>query len=145
MSVLVATAYMEEAARFDWLVAMNDGQILYTGKVAEFLTKKNSSTMEEAFIAMLPKARRQNYKPVEIIPRQTEGVADISIEAKNLTMQFGDFTAVDHVSFQIESGEIFGFLGSNGCGKTTTMKMLTGLLVPTEGESKLFGHTSGSK
>ncbi len=141
MSVLVATAYMEEAARFDWLVAMNDGQILYTGKVAEFLTKKNSSTMEEAFIAMLPKARRQNYKPVEIIPRQTEGVADISIEAKNLTMQFGDFTAVDHVSFQIESGEIFGFLGSNGCGKTTTMKMLTGLLVPTEGESKLFGHT----
>ncbi len=55
-------------------------------------------------------------------------------------MRFGDFTAVDHVTARIERGEIFGFLGSNGCGKTTTMKMLTGLLPPTEGTAKLFGH-----
>ena len=48
--------------------------------------------------------------------------------ARDLTCRFGDFTAVDRVSFTIERGEIFGFLGSNGCGKTTTMKMLTGLL-----------------
>lgn len=47
---------------------------------------------------------------------------------------------MDHVSFRIPKGEIFGFLGSNGCGKTTTMKMLTGLLEPTEGIAMLFGH-----
>jgi ribosome-dependent ATPase len=55
-------------------------------------------------------------------------------------MRFGDFTAVDQVSFRIQRGEIFGLLGSNGCGKTTTMKMLTGLLPPSEGEALLFGH-----
>jgi ribosome-dependent ATPase len=63
-----------------------------------------------------------------------------AIEAEGLTQRFGTFTAVDHVSFRIERGEIFGFLGSNGCGKTTTMKMLTGLLPPTEGEALLLGR-----
>ncbi len=62
------------------------------------------------------------------------------IVARELTCRFGDFTAVDRVSFTIERGEIFGFVGSNGCGKTTTMKMLTGLLPPSEGEALLFGR-----
>ena len=53
----------------------------------------------------------------------------------DLTRRFGDFVAVDSVSFRIERGEIFGFLGSNGCGKTTTMKMLTGLLPATAGDA----------
>ena len=60
--------------------------------------------------------------------------------AKNLTRRFGKFTAVNAVNFTIERGEIFGFLGSNGCGKSTTMKMLTGLLPATEGEAILFGE-----
>jgi ribosome-dependent ATPase len=60
------------------------------------------------------------------------------ITARALTRRFRDFTAVNQVSFTIESGEIFGFVGSNGCGKTTTMKMLTGLLAPSEGEALLF-------
>jgi ribosome-dependent ATPase len=64
------------------------------------------------------------------------------IITRDLTCRFGDFTAVDRVNFTIERGEIFGFLGSNGCGKTTTMKMLTGLLPPTEGEALLFGQPS---
>ncbi len=140
MSVLVATAYMEEAASFNWLIAMNAGRVLYTGKVEEFLAKTNSDTLEKAFIALLPEKQRQDYKPVILIPRKTDD-SEIAIEATNLTMRFGDFTAVDHVSFKIVRGEIFGFLGSNGCGKTTTMKMLTGLLAPTEGESKLFGQS----
>ena len=72
-------------------------------------------------------------------PRRSEdGV--VAIEARALTRRFGDFIAVDHVSFRIERGEIFGFLGSNGCGKTTTMKMLTGLLPASAGEAWLFGQ-----
>ncbi len=62
------------------------------------------------------------------------------IEAQGLTQRFGDFVAVDHVSFRIEQGEIFGFLGANGCGKSTTMKMLCGLLPATEGKAWLFGE-----
>jgi ribosome-dependent ATPase len=56
MSVLVATAYMEEAARFDWLVAMNAGRVLNTGTPQEFLARTDSRTLEEAFIALLPPA-----------------------------------------------------------------------------------------
>ena len=67
-----------------------------------------------------------------------------AIEAEGLTRRFGDFVAVDHVNFRIPRGEIFGFLGSNGCGKSTTMKMLTGLLPATEGWAKLFGSPMGS-
>nr|MBP8186063.1 ABC transporter ATP-binding protein/permease [Pseudomonas sp.] len=67
--------------------------------------------------------------------------AEIAIEAEALSLRFGDFTAVDNVSFAIRRGEIFGFLGSNGCGKTTTMKVLTGLLAASAGSAKLFGKT----
>ena len=61
------------------------------------------------------------------------------ISAENLTRKFGDFTAVDHLSFEVGSGEIFGFLGANGAGKTTAMRMLTGLLAPTEGSASVAG------
>jgi len=138
MSVLVATAYMEEALRFDWLVAMNSGRVLATGAPPELLHQTDTATLEEAFIALLPQAERDGYRPVHLPPREEGAPADIAIEASDLTMQFGDFVAVDQVSFQIGRGEIFGFLGSNGCGKTTTMKMLTGLLPPTEGQASLF-------
>jgi ribosome-dependent ATPase len=138
MSVIVATAYMEEASRFDWLVAMNAGRVLATGTPGELLARTSSRTLEEAFIALLPEEQRRGHEAVSIPPRAAGG-REIAIEAEGLTQRFGDFTAVDHVSFRIERGEIFGFLGSNGCGKTTTMKMLTGLLPPTEGTGALFG------
>ncbi len=140
MSVLVATAYMEEAARFDWLVAMNDGQVLATGTPPELLARACTHTLDDAFIALLPAARREGYQPVAITPRAARMKEETAIEAHELTMRFGKFTAVDHVSFRIKQGEIFGFLGSNGCGKTTTMKMLTGLLPASEGEARLFGQ-----
>src|SRR5512139_694849 len=140
MTVLVATAYMEEAACFDWLVAMNDGQVLATGTPPELLARAGTRTLDDAFIALLPAARREGYQPVVITPRALRMEEETAIEARDLTMRFGDFTAVDHVSFHIRRGEIFGFLGSNGCGKTTTMKMLTGLLPVTEGRARLFGR-----
>jgi len=141
MSVIVATAYMEEAARFDWLVAMDAGRLLATGTPEELLQQTGTSTLDAAFIALLPEERRRDHRAVVIPPRQsTDAEETIAIEAQHLTMRFGDFTAVDDVSFRIERGEIFGFLGSNGCGKTTTMKMLTGLLAASAGSARLFGR-----
>ena len=139
MSVVVATAYMEEAARFDWLVAMDAGKVLASGPPAELLAKTGTTTLDAAFISLLPEEKRSGYHEV-VIPLRAKGSGEIAIEAEHLTMRFGDFTAVDNVSFKIERGEIFGFLGSNGCGKTTTMKMLTGLLPATEGVARLFGQ-----
>ena len=139
MSVLVATAYMEEAARFDWLAAMDAGSVLATGTPGALLERTGCDTLEQAFIALLPETQRAGYRPVEIVPNAASAAAEVAIEARDLTMRFGDFTAVDRVSFRIRRGEIFGFLGSNGCGKTTTMKMLTGLLSASEGEALLFG------
>ncbi|HGN9373361.1 TPA: ribosome-associated ATPase/putative transporter RbbA [Citrobacter pasteurii] len=144
MSVLVATAYMEEAERFDWLVAMNAGEVLATGSAQQLREQTTSDTLEQAFIALLPEAQRQAHKPVVIPPYHAEQ-EEVAIEAKDLTMRFGKFVAVDHVNFRIPRGEIFGFLGSNGCGKSTTMKMLTGLLPASEGEAWLFGQAVDPK
>ena len=140
MSVIVATAYMDEAQGFDWLVVMDEGQVLATGTPAELLARTASSSLEGAFIALLPEEKKRGYAPVEIPPLPDGGADDIAIEAQGLTMRFGDFTAVDSVSLRIRRGEIFGFLGSNGCGKSTTMKMLTGLLEASAGQAWLFGQ-----
>jgi ribosome-dependent ATPase len=138
MSVLVATAYMDEAEKFEWLVAMNAGKVMATGTSAEIKQRTGQDTLERAFIRLLPESVRAGHREPVITPRKSSG-GPPAIEAHGLTQRFGSFTAVDHVDFRIEQGEIFGFLGSNGCGKTTTMKMLTGLLPPTEGEAQLFG------
>ena len=141
MTVLVATAYMDEASRFDHLIAMNDGKILAQGSAEYLLQSTNSHNLESAFIALLPEDQRKDHHEL-VIPPRPQSDAKPAIEAEGLTRRFGDFTAVDHVSFRIEKGEIFGFLGSNGCGKTTTMKMLTGLLPASEGKAWLFGEPS---
>ncbi|MBZ9567597.1 ribosome-associated ATPase/putative transporter RbbA [Modicisalibacter tunisiensis] len=138
MSVIVATAYLEEAARFDRLVAMAAGRVLATGSPREWLARTATISLEAAFVALLPEATRQRHRPLVVPPRRPN--PEVAIEARDLTRRFGDFTAVDRVSFRIERGEIFGFLGSNGCGKTTTMKMLTGLLPASGGETRLFGR-----
>jgi len=144
MSVLVATAYMDEAQRFDWLIAMDDGKVLATGTAPELFERTGTDSLEAAFIALLPKEKTRDHVAVTIPPLEADA-DDIAIEAKGLTMRFGDFVAVDHVSFRIRRGEIFGFLGSNGCGKSTTMKMLTGLLEASEGQAWLFGQRVDSK
>jgi len=140
MSVVVATAYMEEAARFDSLIALNDGRVIATGPPQELLDRTGTETLEDAFIALMPEEQRRRHRAVTIPPRSNSVRNDVVIEARGLTVRFGDFTAVDQVDFRIERGEIFGFLGSNGCGKTTTMKLLTGLLSASAGEARLFGR-----
>ena len=140
MSVVVATAYMDEAQRFDWLIAMDAGKVLAAGTPAGLLAQTGTNTLDSAFIALLPEARRQAHQPVVITPLVVDASAPMAIEAKNLSMRFGDFVAVDQVSLNIRRGEIFGFLGSNGCGKSTTMKMLTGLLPATQGQAWLLGN-----
>ena len=144
MSVVVATAYMEEAERFDLLIAMDDGRILAAGSPAELKAQTHTKIVEDAFIALMPEERRAGHRQLEI-PQRRIADHETVITARDLTCRFGDFTAVDRVSFTIERGEIFGFVGSNGCGKTTTMKMLTGLLAPSGGEALLFGTPADAR
>src|SRR4051812_2070178 len=138
MSVVISTAYMDEAQRWDWIVAMDAGRVLATGTPEELMQRTGTKDLETCFIALLPEEKRMGHTELVIPPRPV-AKTDIAIEANGLTQRFGTFTAVDHVTLSIERGEIFGFLGSNGCGKSTTMKMLTGLLPPTEGTATLFG------
>ena len=139
ITVLVATAYMDEAQQFDHLIALNAGEILASGSPASLLEETQTTNLEAAFIALLPAGAKQQHRNVVVQPYKASEHTKTAIEAKNLTMKFGDFTAVNNVSFTIGKGEIFGFLGSNGCGKSTTMKMLTGLLPQTSGEAWLLG------
>jgi len=67
-------------------------------------------------------------------------VTALAIQVRDLTRTFGDFTAVDHITFDVRAGEVFGFLGANGAGKTTAMRMLTGLLQPSGGQAIVAGH-----
>jgi ribosome-dependent ATPase len=144
MSVVVATAYMDEAQRFDWLIAMDDGRIIAEGTPQQLLTRTGETSLDDAFISLLPEAKRIGHQKVVLRPRAAPLDETPAIEAKGLTRRFGDFVAVDHVDFRIGRGEIFGFLGSNGCGKSTTMKMLTGLLPASEGRAMLFGSPMGA-
>lgn len=139
MSVIVATAYMQEAEEFDWLIALNSGKVLAQGTPEQIKSNTGKDNLDSAFTHLLP----EDSEEIDFNAYQNQ-ISDHSesvIQASHLTLKFGDFTAVNDVSFDIKKGEIFGFLGSNGCGKTTTMKMLTGLLPPTEGDILLLGET----
>ena len=139
MTVIVATAYIEEAQRFERLLAMDAGRLLENKPTADVLADYGTDVLEEAYVKMLPPEKQQGSGGLDITPFVPDPDALPAMEAHGLTKRFGDFTAVDHVSFTIQKGEIFGFLGSNGCGKSTTMKMLTGLLEATEGNATLLG------
>ncbi|MCA3455711.1 MAG: ribosome-associated ATPase/putative transporter RbbA [Rhodobacter sp.] len=137
MTVLVSTAYMEEAERFERLVVMDRGRVLAAGPTREVIAGTGQASLEAAFRTLSDPQWRG--EPL-VIPPRIERRDGPAIVAEGLTRSFGDFVAVDHVSFTIARGEIFGFLGSNGCGKTTTMKMLTGLLPATAGRAELLGE-----
>lgn len=139
MNVLVATAYLDEAEGFDWLIAMDGGKVIASGTPNELCTQTGQTNLDDAFIALLPEEKKANHTEIIVPPWEAQPDVPPIIEAEGLTRQFGKFIAVNNVSFRIEKGEIFGFLGSNGCGKSTTMKMLTGLLPASEGTAFLFG------
>ena len=69
----------------------------------------------------------------------------LAIETRGLTRRFGSFVAVDHITFDVGAGEVFGFLGANGAGKTTAIKMLIGLLAPSDGEARVAGFDVGTE
>lgn len=140
LTVAAATAYMDEAQDFDWLFAMDDGKILASGTPHSFMERTSTDALDDAFLRLLPASKTAGHRTVTIPPLPPQNALPPAIRAEGLTKKFGNFTAVDHVDFQIRQGEIFGFLGSNGCGKTTTMRMLTGLLPATSGTSCLFGR-----
>jgi ribosome-dependent ATPase len=137
LTLLVATAYMEEAEQFEHCLMLDGGRMIASGSSRELAAATPSGKLDDAF-THFQGDRRRDLQPLQIPPRTTN--TDIAIEAHELTLRFGDFTAVDHVSFAIGRGEIFGFLGSNGCGKTTTMKVLTGLMPASEGSATLLGN-----
>ena len=139
MTTLVATAYIEEAEQFRQLLAMDAGKLLINAPTAATMRDYGCATLEETYIKLLPPEKQQGTGGLDPTPFVPDPHAPPAIEAHSLTKTFGDFTAVDHVSFTIEKGEIFGFLGSNGCGKSTTMKMLTGLLQASSGSAELLG------
>jgi ABC-2 type transport system ATP-binding protein len=113
MTVLVATSTREEADRCDRIALLESGRL----------------APGERMPAAPPLAR----------PRP-DRAAPPAVEVRALTRAFGDFTAVDRVSFEVGAGEVFGFLGPNGAGKTTTIRMLTGLLAPSAGTGTVAGH-----
>lgn len=139
MTIIVSTAYMQEALLFDTIIAINNGKILANLAPKELLEQTNTNNIDEAFIKLMQVESNKNLEFLNSTQKYSFNDKQTVIKASNLTMKFGDFIAVNNVSFEIKEGEIFGFLGSNGCGKTTTMKMLTGLLKASSGEIELFG------
>ncbi|MEN2395468.1 ribosome-associated ATPase/putative transporter RbbA [Pseudomonas halotolerans] len=142
LTLLVATAYMEEAEQFEHCLMLDNGRLIAKGLSAELAGVTPDGKLDSAFTYFQGDSGH-NTAPLTIPPRTDN--ADIAIQAHDLTLRFGDFTAVDKVSFAIGRGEIFGFLGSNGCGKTTTMKVLTGLMPASEGSARLLGNPVNAK
>lgn len=141
MTVLVATSYMHEAEGFDWLYFMEGGRLLAQGPPRAIKDETGASTLDEAYVRLLSPERGAERRPVDTRPGRPPRGGAVAIEARRLTKRFGPFVAVDGVDFTIAEGEIFGFVGPNGSGKTTTMKMVTGLLTPTEGTALVFGRS----
>ena len=122
ITIIASTPIMDEARCCDRIAFINEGQIQGVD-VPERILQQFSS------ILCPPGLERE----------EVQHQNDYVIEVENLTKCFGGFTAVDHISFQVNRGEIFGFLGANGAGKTTAMRMLTGLSKPTSGKGRVAG------
>lgn len=122
ITILASTPIMDEARQCDRIAFINEGQIQGIDTPERILSR---------FADILCPQGLEHNQPKD------EG--DYVIEVDGLTKTFGSFTAVDHISFKVNKGEIFGFLGANGAGKTTAMRMLSGLSKPTSGSASVAG------
>ena len=121
ITMVVSTPYRDEVLQCQRIALMEAGRIVAVGPAAEVLPEEQ---------------RVQRAVPFVPPGEEEEGV----IVAEGLTKQFGDFVATDHITFRVHRGEIFGFLGANGAGKTTAMKMLCGLSQPSDGWARVAGY-----
>jgi ABC-2 type transport system ATP-binding protein len=203
MSVLLSTAYLDEAERCDEVILMHQGKLLGQGEPADFSRSVAGRTFqvsaaglshrhlqerlsrapdvldaliegeavrlvmetptepkpeallpgqkniqitaveprfEDAFIARLKTRRKMDEVVFSLQRKVTAGAGDEVIRVHNLQRRFGDFMAVNNISFSVRRGEIFGLLGANGAGKSTTFRMLCGLLPASSGELAVAGH-----
>jgi ABC-2 type transport system ATP-binding protein len=151
ITALVSTAYLDEASRFDRLALVYGGTVLAAGTPAEISalgpsaepTRAGEPALEAVFVSLLKRRGVEDvstqHSLVEVPPESAPRRDGVAIEARGLTRNFGAFRAVDDLSFEVRHGEIFGLVGANGAGKTTVIKMLTGILRPTAGA----GHVAG--
>ena len=122
ITIIVSTPYPDEIRATDRMAFLYEGQVKGVGTPEEMLGR---------FADILC--------PPGLAREPADAVGEYVIEVKDLVKRFGTFTAVDHISFRVAKGEIFGFLGANGAGKTTAMRMLCGLSYPTSGEGRVAG------
>lgn len=119
-------------------------RLLAVSDVADLQLRRIAPTMEDVFIALVSQAETGKGLPQrdgeEPPPRPRAAADDVVVRLQGLTKTFGSFVAVDHLSLSVSGGEVFGFLGPNGSGKTTTIRMLCGLLAPSAGRGEVLGH-----
>ncbi|WP_052362358.1 ATP-binding cassette domain-containing protein [Geminisphaera colitermitum] len=144
MTIVWSTAYLDEAERCDAVLVLHEGQTLFAGTPAEFVAgggrhpDGRAPSFEDVFVERLGGAPA-GESPLTGILRDIPRDGTTAIAAHHLTRKFGDFTAADRITFEVERGEIYGLLGPNGAGKSTTFRMLCGLLAPTSGEAMAAG------
>lgn len=136
ITILVSTPYMDEAMRCGRIALINGGRIMEIDTPAALMERYHKSTIEEVFIHLMGGDAVGRIFSTPISPQDDEK----AISVNGLTKRFGDFTAVDHISFSVDKGEIFAFLGANGAGKTTAIRMLCGLSHPTSGSGSVAGY-----
>ena len=117
---------------------MSAGQVLAAGSPVQLKRQWEAASLEQVYARLLGGVA-EDWSQVRVGNPESNQSA-LAIEAHGLTRRFGDFVAVDAIDLGIRKGEIFGFVGPNGCGKTTTMKMLTGLLPASSGTARLLGQ-----
>ncbi len=130
ITVLLTTSYMDEAERCHRIALMHEGKILLEER------PENIGNLEEIFIE---KITGQKPKIIDIVKKRDEDKS-LMIVCKGVSKLFGSFKAVDKVDLEVEKGEILGLLGPNGAGKTTLIKMMCGLLEPSEGKISILGY-----
>ena len=139
VTIVVATAYLDEAGRCDRVGLIHDGRLIACDTPAE-LTGNGAVSLEELVISRIG-GQKQVEREVEVIGKPllnlNLGVPAVSLD--HLTKRFDSFTAVDSISLSVPRGQIFGFLGPNGAGKSTTIRMLCGILAPTSGSGSVAG------